>query len=127
MAAVGSIGAKLDLVIRQGADFRLRLTFRNADTTPLDLTNITPRAQLRDSYVSTTSTSFTFEIAPTPTDGWMDLILSNTATAALTCGPDEASNKSLKVWDLEFVDSAGVVTGMVYGDARVFREITKNG
>jgi len=124
--AIGSIGARLDLTVRQGADFKVRMTFRNADNSLLDLTGVTPRAQLRDSYTSVDATNFVIAVAPDPTQGWVDLSLTNAATAALTCGPTETSSKSLKLWDLEFLDSAGKVSAILYGEVRVFREITKN-
>lgn len=92
-----------------------------AFNTPIDLTGYTARMQIRSDVDSdTVLVSLTTEnggITLGGTDGTVTLLISATATAALTW--DEG------VYDLELVSSGGVATRLVSGRIAVSDEVTR--
>lgn len=124
---IGSKGAELDLLIRQGATlgpYPARLA--NLDASPMNLTGCTLRAQVRKSYTTDIQpgASFVFTIVDA-LDGRFIWSIPASSTRDLLAGPTETHKDSLYVWDMEIEDSQGNVTPLLYGMARVFREVTK--
>ena len=124
---IGSKGAELDLLIRQGATlgpYPARLV--NPDTSPMDLTGCTLRAQVRKTYSTDlqTGASAVFTIV-NALDGRFTWKIPATSTRELAAGPTELHKDSLYVWDMEIEDSQGDVTPLLYGVVKVFREVTK--
>lgn len=125
---IGTKGARLDLLIRQGATCGPNFTqLKDAGGAAIDLTNEVITGQLRKTaddgvVLATISVSIVDAVA-----GSYNWEFTSTATAALTADPvDEFGPDSLYVWDMEMKNTlTNRVRPLVYGDARVFREVTK--
>jgi len=74
-----------NLYIDQGTTYSLTITVSDQNGDVKDLTDYTVRGQLRKSYYSSTSTSFTAS-ATSPTDGEITISLTATQTSALKAG-----------------------------------------
>ncbi len=74
-----------NLYIDQGTTYSLSITVSDQNGDVKDLTDYTVRGQLRKSYYSSTSTSFTAS-ATSPTDGEIAISLTATQTSALKAG-----------------------------------------
>jgi hypothetical protein len=74
-----------NLYIDQGTTYSLTITVSDQNGDVKDLTDYTVRGQMRKSYYSSTSTSFTAS-ATSPTDGEITISLTATQTSALKAG-----------------------------------------
>lgn len=124
---VGTKGAALDLIIRQGATLGPNsTTIKDGSGTPIDITGATIRAQIRLLPSSVTAAATATCTIVTPAAGLFTWTFSDTETAAMTCSViDENEATSLYYWDMEIEYASGVVVPLLYGDVRVFREVTK--
>jgi hypothetical protein len=124
---IGSVGAELDLLIKQGGTFGpVTVTARNPDATAMDLTGCTVRGQIRKKALdSTVVASFVCTVDPdqVANRGKFVFGLTDEVTAAIVA--DEQPAKSLFVWDMELEDGAGRVTPLYHGQVTVFREVTR--
>jgi hypothetical protein len=109
--------ARYDLVIDQGSDFAIEFTV-NESGSAKNLTGYTARAQLRPTKSSSTLTAtFTCSI-PTPTNGKISMILSNTVTTGLAAGR--------YFYDLEiFTSSDTLVQRLLFGEVTITQEVTR--
>ena len=80
MAAVSNI------FIDQGADFSTTMEIADTNELALNLTGYTILAQIRKTYSSTTSTSFTTAIDSNPATGKITISLSDVQTTSLEEG-----------------------------------------
>lgn len=122
--------ATLDIVISQGADYRLRVTSTTrADGTPWNLTTpgTTIRGKIRDTFDAGASlVDFTATVTDAAT-GAFDLTLTNVQTAGLAVSGSLESRErtgALGVYDVELVEGSEV-TRILEGDVRLSREATK--
>lgn len=123
---VGNKGEQLDLLIRQGGTFGpFKLFVKNPDNTPVDLSESSFRAQIRKTFNSQVVAATFTCIVTNPTQGEVSIELSATQSAMLTAGEDEEFPDSKYLWDLEAEESGGRVIPYLYGNVKVFREITK--
>lgn len=122
---IGSIGAELNLLIKQGGTFGpVTVTARNPDATVMDLTGATIRGQIRKRALDpTVVASFVCTVLSPATDGKFEFGLTDETTATIVA--DEQPAKSIFVWDMELEDSLGRVTPLYYGQVQVFREVTR--
>lgn len=124
---IGTKGAELDILIRQGTTFGPNsIQLRDATGSPLNLTGATLRGQIRktadDPYVQA---SFTFTILDAP-NGLVQWELPATASKEMQAdATGEESPNSQYVYDCEVTLSTGKILPLLYGTARVFREVTK--
>jgi len=128
MAVVGTKGQQVDLLIRQGASLgpvACRLT--NPDTSPMNLTGATIRAQIRKTASDALSTGAAAVCTVTnAANGEFTYEFTVEDTTLLTAdATSESAPASVYVWDMELEDSVGRVTPLVYGTVNVFREVTK--
>jgi len=109
--------ARYDLVIDQGSDFAIEFTVAEAGTAK-NLTGYSARAQLRTTKSSSSvSATFTCTI-PTPTNGKINMTLSNGTSAALTAGRF--------FYDLEiFTTNDTLVNRLLFGEVTVTQEVTR--
>ena len=126
MPVVGSKGVSLDLLIRQGADLSFAVTLKSPDGSPVNLTGCLLRGCIRRKPHSPliVATPVVAILAPAA-EGKFTVSLPASVTVGLPAGDNETEEKSRYVWDLELVDSLGLVVPVFYGVARVFREVTK--
>jgi hypothetical protein len=123
---IGIKGDRLDLIVRQGGTFGPnRVTLTNPDNSPVDLTDISFRGQIRrtpDAAVVAASFSFTIVDASL---GIFEFSIPEPQTAILEAGVDECADESLYFYDIEMFSPGGIVTPLFYGECRVFREVTR--
>lgn len=107
-----------NLVIDQGTTYSLSVTVADANGNALDLTDYSVRAQMRRSYGSTSSISFTATKADDPTTGEITISLTATQTSSLKPGR--------YVYDLEIEDTTtNSVTRVIEGIITVTPEVTR--
>lgn len=126
---LGTKGAQLDLLIRQGATFgAITTTVKNSITKqPIELTGYTIRGQIRKTAASTLQegAAASYEILSAE-QGIFAFWFTAEATAALQADSvSEEAPASQYVWDMEMESSDGAVQALMYGDVKVFREVTK--
>lgn len=129
MAQIGTKGAELDLLIRQGATFGpVRSTLKDNLGVAINITGGTFRAQIRKTATSTlvpgATAVFTVVDAPNGVFDWEFPVSSTTLLVA--DNESELAQASIYVWDMEFQDTAGRVLPLTYGKVNVFREVTKD-
>lgn len=126
---IGTKGAQLDLLIRQGATFgAITTTVKNSVTKqPIDLSGYVIRGQIRKTAASTLQegASASFNIINAE-QGVFSFWFTAEATEALQADSvSEDAPASQYVWDMEMESSDGAVQALMYGDVKVFREVTK--
>lgn len=122
LTKVSTLGERLDLELHQGASLLpVRHTLLQPDgVTPLDLTGYVARGQIRRKALdATVVATFTTRIAPTPTEGWYEFLLTDEQTQAITCGDKLTDPESLYEWDMELEDPLGDVRCTFSGAVRV--------
>lgn len=113
--------ANYDILIEQGATFRLNLTWRDANGVLVDLTNWSARMQIRESIndaeavVDLSSPSAGIVLGGTAGTITVTIPAAQTAALAIRRG----------VYDLEVQDSAGNVTRLLQGAVEVSPEVTR--
>tara|TARA_Y100001937_G_scaffold13820_1_gene18365 strand:+ start:920 stop:1288 length:369 start_codon:yes stop_codon:yes gene_type:complete len=106
-----------NLTMDQGATFSTVITVYQDDNI-LDLTGHTAAAQIRKSYSSSTSTSFTASIDDTPSTGKITLSLTSTQTAALEEGR--------YVYDVEVTKTSdSSITRVIQGIVNIRPNVTR--
>lgn len=128
MPQIGSIGERLDLLCRQGANLGPFIcTLQNPDLSFVDLTGCTiqsyvrknaldvgePIAKFEINYIDRVGGKFSFEI------NW-------TITESIPAGEYQKDSESQYVWDMELVDSTGRITPLYYGKFENFRGVTRD-
>lgn len=108
---------KHDIEIEQGATYGLVATYENPDGTPVNLTGMTARMQVRDAseVVVIELTTENGRIALGGTAGTVTLSIDAATTAAMTRGG---------TYDLEIVNGAEV-TRLLMGKATLSLEVTR--
>lgn len=127
MPQLGTKGAELDLLIRQGATLGpFNMKVLTADGSDVDLTSAVFRAEIRRTAESPAlaGVTFTFTIT-TPLEGIVDWEVDADSTTELIAGESETDTESQYVWDMEVELSDGRVLPLLYGKVSVFREVTK--
>jgi hypothetical protein len=104
-----------DLVLDQGATFIEYVLYQDKTKTSINITGLTPRAQMRKSYYSSNATTFTTTINNNTT-GNISISLSYAQTANIKAGR--------YVYDVELYD-ANVVYKVQEGTITVLPEVTK--
>jgi len=107
-----------NIFIDQGADFTTTVTINDSAGDALDLTGYTALAQVRKTYVSTTSTAFVTTFASDRTTGQITISLTNSQTSDLEAGR--------YVWDLKITDSSSTMTRVVEGIATVNPSVSRS-
>ena len=103
-----------NITIDQGTTFELNITMTNSDGSAKDLSDYTVTAQLRKSYYSSTSTSFTVETVD----------LSGQITLSLTAAQTGNLKAGRYVYDCEAA-SASETIRVVEGIVSVTPQVTK--
>ena len=105
-----------NLAIDQGTTYSVTITVTDDTGSARNLTNYTPRAQMRRSYYTTANTAFTANIL-NPSEGTITLDFTATQTSALKAGR--------YVYDLELVSNTLTVERIVEGIVTIYPEATK--
>jgi hypothetical protein len=126
MPVLGTKGASLDLLIKQGSTFGPHaMTLTNSLGAPINITGATIRCQIKKTSIGSTVISGDFTLT-NPTQGVFTFGFSSANTATLTVDPvSETGADSQYIWDMEIQYADGRVYPLVYGNVSVFREVTK--
>jgi hypothetical protein len=109
-----------NVVIDQGADWFLNVTYDNPDGTPVNLTGYTAALQLRSlptDPVSVLSLTTGAGITITGATGLVEIRATATQTRAI--------DEGIYYYDLEITSVSGVVTRLIQGQADVSPEVTR--
>lgn len=110
---------KYDIVIEQGADFLLTLTWRDQNYNPINLTAYTARMKVKETKDSTTTL-----ISLTSSSGIILGGALGTIAIAITAANTATYTFETAVYDLELIDGSGVVTRLLEGSCTLSREVT---
>ena len=127
MAQVGSIGERLDLLCRQGANLGPFIcTLHNPDDSPVDLTGCTVQGYVRKNALDVGPPVATFSINYIDRSaGKFSFEINWSITETIPAGEYQKDPASQYVWDMELVDSTGRITPLYYGKFENFREVTR--
>lgn len=113
--------ADYDILIEQGATFRLNLVYKDSLGVPIDIAGYTARMQVRRDYSAPTPlidlTTENGGIALGGAAGTVSVVATDEMTRALPVKPC--------VYDLELTAPSGDVTRLIAGAASVTPEVTK--
>jgi len=106
-----------NLTIDQGSDFETEIKVTDAGGAAADMTGYLITAQIRKTYLSTTSTSFACSLV-NASKGIVKIVLSSTTTNAMKAGR--------YVYDVEAQNgTGGTVTRIVEGQATITPGVTR--
>lgn len=127
MAQVGSIGERLDLLCRQGANLGPFIcTLQNPDLSFVNLTGCTIQGYVRKNALDSGTPVATFSIVYIDRiGGKFSFEINWTVTETIPAGEYQKDPVSQYVWDMELVDSTGRITPLYYGKFENFREVTR--
>lgn len=122
-----------DIIIEQGADWRLVLTWKDEAGAPVNLTGYTARMQVRETYASKVKV---FDLTTEngritlPGDGVIELAIPASVSAAVAINPAKTAwidgkQAQQLVFDIEMVAPSGAVTRLLQGAALFVPEVTK--
>jgi hypothetical protein len=120
---LGCIGEEINLLIKQGCTlgpFRVQLC--NPDATFMDLTNCTISGQLRLAPNDIDSVADLQCSVTDPTHGKFEFGLDDQTTGTIPAG--DTVDAITYLWELNMRDSAGNVTPLYYGCAKIFRAVS---
>jgi hypothetical protein len=110
------VAGYVELTIEQGANFNTVLDLKDAAGGVLNLAGYEVAAQLRKSYYSTTSTSFTMTITDA-TAGQITMAMDSATSANVTSGR--------YVYDVLITSGSGVKTRIIEGIVTVLPSVTR--
>lgn len=128
MAQIGSIGKRLDIILRQGSTlgpFFVTLTDKLGH--PIDLTGGTIQGQVRKNALDLGEPVATFEIVYVDRAlGQFTFGIPRNVTVNIPAGEYQKDEASQYKWDMEFVDSTNRCIPLYYGNFENFREVTRD-
>lgn len=110
------MATKTNLLIDQGSDFSTILTISDTSGGGYDLSDYTPRGQMRKSYSSSTSYSFDVTVS-NASEGQIQVQLSANTSSTMTAGR--------YVYDIEIESSGGAITRVLEGVVTLTPEVTR--
>ena len=127
MAQIGSIGERLDIILRQGSTLGpFIVTLTNPNGTPFDLTGATISGQVRKNATDTGNPIATFDIVYiNRVAGQFSFGMTKSVTALIPAGEYQKDDASQYKWDMELVDSLTRCIPLYYGNFENFREVTR--
>jgi len=126
MPTIGHIGQRLDLTIRQGADFGpVQFTVRDAAGIAVNLTGCQVRGQIRTKALAAMLTVALNTLLQDAANGVVRFWLTAAATMAISAGESLRETASKYEWDLEIEWPNGRIDPLFWGSVRVHREVTR--
>lgn len=107
---------KSNIIIDQGVDYEVTINMRDANTTPINLTGYTGKAQLRKYFTS--STSVDFEVLIAPDAGTVTLAMNSATTSTISPGR--------YVYDCVLYSNDNVVSRVLEGIVTITPQVTRN-
>lgn len=127
MPQIGSIGERLDIILRQGSTLGpFIVELKDKNNIPIDLTGATIQGQVRKNALDTGSpvASFTIEYIDR-TAGKFSFGIPRNETVVIPAGEYQKDPASQYKWDMELIDSLNRCIPLYYGDFENFREVTR--
>jgi len=113
--------ASYDILIEQGATFSRTFIWKDSEEVAVDLTDYTARMQIRRTKSNSTSLA-----EATTENGYIELGGDEGTVIVTIPASVTADFEFLRgVYDIELIDSEGVVTRLVEGAVEVSREVTR--
>lgn len=127
MAQIGSIGERLDIILRQGSTLGpFLVTLTNPNGTPIDLTGCTIQGQVRKNALDTGNPIASFDIVYIDRiNGKFSFGIARTVTVAIPAGEYQKDEQSQYRWDMELIDTLSRCIPLYYGNFENFREVTR--
>lgn len=127
MPKIGSIGERLDIVLRQGSTLGpFIVTLTNPNGTPVDLTGATIEGQVRKNATDAGTPVATFDIVYiNRLAGQFSFGMSKATTVSIPAGEYQQDEASQYKWDMELTDSLTRCIPLYYGNFENFREVTR--
>lgn len=127
MPKIGSIGERLDIVLRQGSTLGpFIVTLTNPNGTPVDLTGATIEGQVRKNATDSGTPVATFDIVYiNRAAGQFSFGMSKAVTVLIPAGEYQQDEASQYKWDMELTDSLTRCIPLYYGNFENFREVTR--
>jgi hypothetical protein len=127
------IAAIYDLSIDEGADYFQSFTFLDSLGAPIDITGAISTAQIRKNYADIKElVNFTIINGGVTGVLTIKLLPTDTANLPFTYPPGQIDNALKCVWDLFFVDTNGLVSGvagakirLIKGNALLYPQVTR--
>ena len=122
--------ANYDILIEQGATFKMTLTLKDVNATPINLQGLTFRGKVKKDFSDVVEkANFTFTVldqSVVDNLGKVEVTISATQTAALVAvGKGTSRTLNNFVYDIESEDLSGFVVRWLQGLAKVSPEVTK--
>ena len=127
MAQIGSIGERLDIILRQGSTLGpFIVTLTDSNGAPIDLTGATIAGQVRKNATDTGNPIATFDIVYiNRVAGQFSFGIAKAVTALIPAGEYQESEESQYKWDMELIDTLTRCIPLYYGNFENFREVTR--
>jgi hypothetical protein len=127
MAQIGSIGERLDIILRQGSTLGpFNVTLTDQLGVPINLTGATIAGQVRKNALDTGAPVAVFDIVYTDRiAGKFSFGMTKTVTTLIPAGEYQKDEASQYKWDMELTDSLGRGIPLYYGNFENFREVTR--
>lgn len=111
------VPAEYDIIIYEGSDFALSITWKDDNDALVDLTGFTGRMHIRDKVNSVAYVDITPYVSLGTTNGLVTINIPASATIdwAFTTG----------VYDLEVESSAGAISRLIQGTITIDEEVTR--
>jgi len=123
------VANQYNIVVEQGATFKLTITYKDSEGDPIDLTNIDARMEIRQEYASA-SALVTIDSSEGGTANLSGIALGGAAgTIVIIISEDETKEltaPSTNVYDLELISQDGAITRLIEGKATVSPGVTKS-
>jgi hypothetical protein len=110
------VAVKSNIIIDQGSTFSTTLNVVDSDGSPFNLSGYTGAAQMRKTYSSSTSYSFSVAVSDAA-GGALVIAMTATETGAIPGGR--------YVYDVEITDAGGAISRVVQGIATISPEVTR--
>ena len=127
MAQIGSIGERLDIILRQGSTLGpFLVTLTNELGVPIDLTGATISGQVRKNALDTGAPIAAFDIVyVNRVAGQFSFGMAKAITVAIPAGEYQKDEASQYKWDMELLDTLTRCIPLYYGNFENFREVTR--
>lgn len=128
MAQIGSIGERLDIILRQGSTLGpFLVTLTDKLGVPIDLTGATIQGQVRKNALDMGAPVAVFAISyVNRVLGQFTFGIPRSETVNIPAGEYQKDEASQYKWDMEFLDSTGRSIPLYYGNFENFREVTRD-
>jgi hypothetical protein len=121
---LGNIGEKVDLRIRQGADFGpIIATMKDNLGVAVNLTGCTLSGAVKKKASDAVAAAVVQATIIDATAGRYKFWIPHAATATMKAGAKIDAPESAYVWDFEMVDSLNQIIPLYYGDVQVLRNV----